>query len=231
MKTTAFVSTLALLLTTSLAHAETDRPSDDDFARVAPRNALELTLGNGFSQGFGNPDSRTGALEDLTRGGMSIQPGIAYRLTPRWAIGVYGEGARYFPASNMPDGTVGYGAAFGVQAQWHASPFTRIDPWIGLGTGFRGYWVDLPQNHESLRGFDIVRLRLGADYKLGPSTGIGPIVGATLTMFDTHRLALTDDVVSTKDPEITAFFFAGIQGRFEIGGDRVRESSRSVARR
>ena len=230
MKNIAFVATAALVFGTSLAHAEEDRPNGD-VARVAPRGALELTLGNGFSQGFGSPDSRTETLADLTRGGMSIQPGIAYRLDPRWAIGVYGEGARYFAASGMPDGTVGYGAAFGVQAQFHLSPFTRVDPWIGLGTGWRGYWVDLPDGHESLHGYDLVRLRIGADYKLGPSTSVGPMLGATLTMFGTHRDPVTNDVGSTKDPEVTAFVFAGIQGRFSIGGERVRASGREVASR
>jgi len=230
MKSIAFVATAALLFGTSLAHAEEDRPSDDP-ARVAPQGALELTLGNGFSQGFGSPDGRTETLADLTRGGMSIQPGIAYRLDPRWAIGLYGEGARYFAASGMPDGTVGYGAAFGVQAQFHLSPFTRIDPWIGLGTGWRGYWVDLPDGHESLHGYDLVRLRVGADYKLGPSTSVGPMLGATLTMFGTHRDAVTNDVDSTKNPEVTAFVFAGIQGRFSIGGERVRASGRTIASR
>jgi hypothetical protein len=131
----------------------------------------------------------------------------------------------------MPDGTVGYGAAFGMQATWHISPFTRIDPWVGVGTGFRGYWVDLPHDHQSLYGYDLLRLRSGADYKLGPSTSIGPMIGATLTVFDTRRDSFGDTHVATKDPEMTAFVFAGIQGRFSLGGERVRETSRSVARR
>ncbi|HEX6277592.1 MAG TPA: hypothetical protein VFZ53_31330 [Polyangiaceae bacterium] len=230
MRTTAFGTAFTLLLATSLAHGEDDRPSDDG-ARVAPKNALELTLGNGFSQGFGSPDSRTNTLADLTRGGLSTQLGISLRVSPEWAFGTYGEGARYFAAAGMPDGTVGYGAAFGVQAMWFAAPYSQINPWLGLGTGFRGYWVDLPKGHESLHGYDLVRLRLGADYRLGPSTSVGPMLGATLTLFDTHRDAETNDVRSTKDPEVTAFLFAGFQGRFEIGGQRVREPGSRIARR
>jgi hypothetical protein len=212
------------------ARAEDDRTSEDG-AGLAPKNALELTLGNGFSQGFGSPDARTRTLGELTRGGMSTQLGIALRVSPFWAFGTYGEGARYFAAAGMPDGTVGYGAAFGVQATWFAAPYSQINPWIGLGTGWRGYWVDLPKGHESLHGYDLVRLRLGADYRLGPSTSFGPMLGATLTLFGTHRDAETNDVRSTKDPELTAFLFAGFQGRFEIGGQRVRETGRRVARR
>ena len=227
----AFAAALATLLGTALAHAEDDRPSED-FAGVAPSNALELSLGNGFSQGFGTASSRMQSLGDLTRGGMSTQLGVGYRLSPRLMLGVYGEGARYFAASGMPDGTVGYGAAFGVNAQWHFMPFSRIDPWVGLGTGFRGYWVDLPNaGHHALHGFDVVRLRVGADYKLGPSTSVGPMLGATLTTFATQRDLATDDTVSTKNPELTAFVFAGIQGRFAIGGERVSASPRTVASR
>jgi hypothetical protein len=226
----AFGFTLALLFASALARAEDDRP-DDDNTRVAPKNALELTLGNGFSQGFGSPDSRTSSLAELTRGGLSTQLGVSLRLNPEWAIGTYGEGARYFAASGMPDGTVGYGAAFGVQAVWFGSPYSKLGPWVGVGTGWRGYWVDLPRGHESLHGYDLVRLRIGADYRLGPSTSFGPMLGATLTLFDSHRDAETNDVRSTEDPEVTAFLFAGFQGRFEVGGQRVHEPARTVARR
>jgi hypothetical protein len=216
----------------AVAHAEEDRPSNDG-KRVAPEKAWELQLGSGFSQGFGNAASQTRKLSELTRGGMSIQPSFGYRLNPRLYVGVYGEGARYFAGGDMPDGTVGYGAAFGAQAQWHLSPFSQIDPWIGLGSGWRGYWVDLPDTgHESLHGFDIMRLRVGVDYKLGPSTSIGPMLGTTLTLFESHRAA--DDSsrrVETKDPELCAFLFAGVQGRFEIGGRRVEESRAAIARR
>jgi hypothetical protein len=231
MKTIAIGSAIIALLTTSLARAEDDRP-EADFASVAPSKALELSLGNGFSQGFGSASSRTQSLGDLTRGGLSTQLGVGYRLSPRLMLGVYGEGARYFAASGMPDGTVGYGAAFGVNAQWHFMPFSRIDPWVGLGTGFRGYWVDLPNaGHHALHGFDLVRLRVGADYKLGPSTSVGPMLGATLTTFATERDLATDDTLSTNDPELTAFVFAGIQGRFAIGGERVTAAPKTVASR
>jgi hypothetical protein len=235
MKTTALALALVFTFTSSLAHATDDgAPSDgpsDDWVRLAPQGALELTLGNGYSQGFGSPDSRTQTLTDQTRGGLSTQLGINLRLTPRWAVGSYFEGSRYFAAGGQPDGTVGYGAAFGMQVQWHLAPFSRIDPWLGLGTGWRGYWLDLPEGHESLHGYDVLRLRLGADYKLGPSTSVGPMLGATLTLFDTRRDAVTEETRSTRDPEVTAFLFAGIQGRFAIGGDRVSESTRRLAKR
>lgn len=206
---------LGATFTASIASAEEDRPSDDT-RRVAPEKAWEFAIGSGFSQGFGNATSQARTLSELTRGGLSTQPSFGYRLNPRWMIGVYGEGARYFAASDMPDGTVGYGAAFGAQVQYHTLPFSKLDPWIGLGSGWRGYWVDLPDaGHESLHGFDILRLRVGLDYRLGPSTTIGPMLGTTLTLFESHRAAAEGSSrVETKDPELCAFVFRRCSGSF-----------------
>jgi hypothetical protein len=231
MKTLVFTSVLATFFATSLARAEEDRPSEKP-TDVAPRNALELNIGQGFSQGFGEPASQSDSLSQLSRGGMSLQLGLGYRLNPHWMIGSYAEGARYFKKSDAPDGTVAYGAAFGMQVQWHALPYSQIDPWIGLGGGWRGYWLDAGDaGHESLYGFDIVRLRIGADYKLGPSTSVGPMLGATMTVFDSVRTLDAESTESTKNPAVSTFVFAGFQGRFEIGGERVARSGRTVASR
>jgi hypothetical protein len=231
MKTLVFTSVFAALFVTELAHAEEDRPSEKP-TLVAPKNALELNLGQGFTQGFGEPASQSDGLAELSRGGMSLQLGIGYRLNPHWMIGSYAEGSRYFAKSNAPDGTVAYGAAFGMQTQWHALPFSQIDPWIGLGGGWRGYWLDVGNaGHQSLYGFDIVRLRIGADYKLGPSTSVGPMLGATMTLFDSVRTLEAESAESTKNPQVSTFVFAGFQGRFEIGGERVAPTGRTVASR
>ena len=231
MKTLVFTSVFVTLFAARLAQAEEDRPSENQ-TLVAPKNALELNIGQGFSQGFGEPASQSESLAELSRGGMSLQLGIGYRLNPHWMIGSYAEGSRYFKKSGAPDGTVAYGAGFGMQVQYHVLPFSQIDPWIGLGGGWRGYWLDVGNaGHESLYGFDIVRLRIGADYKLGPSTSIGPMLGATMTVFDSVRTLESASNESTKNPEISTFVFAGFQGRFEIGGQRVAPSGRTVASR
>jgi hypothetical protein len=189
-------------------------------------------LGNAFSQGFGRAAHDELKIGDLASGGFSTQLGLGYRVSPHLMIGWYLEGARYFSGTAVPDGTVNYSAAMGVQANWHFMPFSRIDPWIGVGTGGRGYWVDAPKSQGSgMYGLDVLRLRAGADYKLGPSTSVGPMVGAsfaTLLAVDDSSTSGARDIDS---PGLSTFVYAGVQGRFEIGGKRVGASGVNVASR
>jgi hypothetical protein len=223
--------TLAALLVPSIAWAET-ADSADRAEGVAPADAFEITFGQGLSQGFGDGAREGAGLRDLGGLGPSLQLGFGYRIDPRFMVGGYAEGGRYSASDALPDGTHSYTGAFGVQAQYHFRPFAKFDPWVGLGTGFRSYWVDRPDTgNETLQGWEIVRLRVGVDYRLGPSMSMGPMLGASLS-----RFTLTEGPDASRSEEIddaglSGFVFAGFQGRFEIGGERVRETRTRVASR
>jgi hypothetical protein len=229
LNTLAFVSTL---FTATLTQAAEAMDSSENKTPVAPVGAWELTLGQGYNQGFGEVSAGGTKLQDLARGGPSLQLGFGYRIDPRLFVGVYAEGARYFESSAVPDHTEIYATALGVQANWHFLPFSRIDPWVSLGTGFRAYWIDREETRtEALFGFDVARVRFGADYQLGPSTRIGPMIGANLVTFGSRLNPETDETERIDDPRFTTFVFAGFQGRFEIGGKRVTQNQTLTARR
>jgi hypothetical protein len=229
----AFGSLCVAVLIPAVARAEADVPRDDDSQyRTAPVGALELTIGNGFSQGFGRAAHDEVHIGDLSSGGFSSQLGLGYRVNPHLMVGWYVEGARYFSGSAVPDGTVNYSAATGVQATWHFLPFSRIDPWVSAGTGARGYWVDAPKSQGSgMYGVDVLRLRVGADYKLGPSTSIGPMLGASFATLLAVDDSSTSEPREIDSPGLSTFVFAGVQGRFEIGGKRVGAGGVNVASR
>jgi hypothetical protein len=110
-------------------------------------------------------------------------------------------------------------------------PYSRIDPWVGLGAGARAYFIDSSKGPaDALYGVDILRLRVGADYRLGSSTRLGPMLGATMTSFVAHQTA-GDDPEDLETPGLSSVVFAGFQGRFDIGGERVTEGRTSVASR
>jgi hypothetical protein len=222
-------ASLLACLIPSPARAEADRgPSGPEL--VAPARAWELTFAQGYSQGFGRADDGA-KLTDYARGGFSPQVGVGYRLDPRLMLGAYLEGTRYFASSSMPDDTTTYGAAFGVQANWHFLPFSRLDPWIGVGTGGRAYFIDPSDGPAvALYGVDMLRVRVGADYRLGPSTSVGPMLGVTATSFIAHQTA-GSDAEDIDRPGFSSVIFAGMQGRFEIGGERVTATGRRVASR
>lgn len=229
MKVIVISAACVAMLVPSIAKGEADSGASKSDA-VAPEKAWEITVGNGYSQGFGRAGD--GAhLSDYARGGFSLQLGLGYRIDPRLFVGVYAEGSRYSASDAMPADSTAYGAAFGAQLNWHFLPYSRIDPWIGLGTGGRAYWIDSSEGPaDTLYGVDIARLRIGADYRLGPSTRIGPMLGATMTSFVAHQ-SVSDEPDAFDSAGLSTVIFAGLQGRFDIGGERVTEGRVDVAAR
>ena len=232
MKTFTMISLMiAGVLAPVLAHAEAEAPAREAEG-VAPSDAFEITIAQGISQGFGTGAQEGVSMRDLGGLGPSLQLGLGYRIDPRFMVGVYVEGARYSGSSAMPDGTDSFSAAFGVQGQYHFRPFSKIDPWIGAGIGYRSYWVDRPNtSHETLQGLEVLRLRVGADYRISPSTSIGPVVGGTLSVFTTTEPVGEATSQSIDDPGVSGFLFVGLQGRFDIGGERVEKPRARVASR
>src|SRR5262245_36104095 len=111
MKLRTIAISLITLCLSSPAFAEKDEGGTEDSGPPpAPANAWELTLGNGYSQGFGSADARLG-LGDYANGGPSLQLGFGYRFDPRLMVGIYAEGANYFESGAAHDDTDIYGAA------------------------------------------------------------------------------------------------------------------------
>ena len=67
----------------------------------------------------------------------------------------------------MTSGATVYTATAGVQGNYHFLPWNDWDPWIGLGAGRRGIWIDRDVGStDSRHGIDLARLTAGVDYRL-----------------------------------------------------------------
>jgi outer membrane protein W len=78
----------------------------------------------------------------------------------------------------LPAGTLSPVSADGTQAQLHILPFSRFDPWVGFGAGWRGYWmVDDAAGTSALQGVDLVRAQVGVDCHITQSFVITPTFG------------------------------------------------------
>ena len=208
----------ALVSSAALAEEET-QPS----TITAPAGALELTTGIGYSRGFGNiAKDHAAGVGDLGRSGLATGIGIGYRINPRYMVGIYGQMERFTQGNGAPDGSRVLSAAAGVQGQYHFMPFNRFVPWVGLGAGWRGYWVsnDALATH-SLHGLDVLRATFGLDYKIADSWILTPMMGATMTMFLSEQRSNETGFGSIESPRLNTFVFAGMGGRFDIGGTRV----------
>jgi outer membrane protein W len=195
-----------------------------------PANAWEIGVGAGYSQGVGDIGNNSPTLTDVAHGGGEIQLNVGYRIDPHWLVGVYGTGSKYTLGSGTPDGSDVWSATAGVQANYHFLPDQEWDPWVGLGTGWRGHWISKPSGGTDIRhGLEIARVQVGLDYRISPEFSVSPYVGASATMFLTQELAQQTSWSNIGDPNVNIFFMGGIMGRFDILGSKGQGSRVALA--
>jgi hypothetical protein len=186
----------------------------------APMDAFELTAGAGYTQPFGR--MRSGRdFRGVAHEGMGVELGLGLRVAPKWSLGIDGS----FQELNAMTGTGIRGVQLGVDATYHASPFSRVDPFAQIGLGYRGLWQRNPAGTPDVitHGIELARLSLGLDFRASRNVALGPMIGGDLDMFMWQTTA-GGGTAAIAAPRLSTFVFAGLQGRFDIGGDRVTES-------
>jgi hypothetical protein len=227
-------SAMGVLLLAGTANAQVqakdEAKEDSSEAALAPvKNAVELTVGTGYEQGFGKITSGQPTLTDIGQAGGAVQVGVGYRIIPQLTLGLYGSGAMFSRGSEVDPSADLYSAAAGVQADWHFLPGGHLlDPWISLGSGWRGYWISANSGNTSLQGMELAKLQVGLDYRVAKAVSVSPVVGVDLSTFFTQETPETNRFSNIASPEVNTFVFAGMMGRFDLG---VGSSSRQVASR
>ncbi|EYF08580.1 outer membrane beta-barrel protein [Chondromyces apiculatus] len=215
--------------TTALAQpiSEEIRPSYLRSPVRAPVNAAEFGLDLGYTQGFGNLNTgRT--VSDTAGPGFALGLNLGYRVAPAFGFGVYGQYQNFAPTlSTSPTTASGdanvLGMAAGLQGTFHLLPFQRIDPYLTLGAGYRALW-EIPEggvnDNVMTHGFEVAKLNLGLDIRLSDSVALGPMVGADMTMFLWRNPEGAVGDTPIDNPSLSTFVYAGMQGRFDVGGYR-----------
>jgi hypothetical protein len=178
----------------------------------APRNALELSVATGYTQGFGQLRANVG-LPSVISAGVGLDLGVGWRISPRWAVLWTGEYQEFTAERSSHAG--GLTNTLGVQ--YHFAPTQRTDPWAELGAGYRFLWETsafAPTLYT--HGFQLVHVRLGLDFRANEQIALGPIIGADATMFRYQDGPYFSAYIP--DARVSTFIYAGIQGRFDIGG-------------
>ena len=190
-------------------------------APTSAEGALEITLGAGYAQGFGDIGGSQRSLTDLNSAGGEVIVGAGYRIDRHLFVGAYGSGGKYSTA-DLTSGADIWTATAGAQANYHFLPEEQWDPWIGLGIGWRGHWIDKAVGTDTRHGLDLARLQVGVDYRVSPEFSIAPYVGASASLFLAQELAQQTAFSNVQDPNVNLFFFGGVMGRFDILGSRAQ---------
>jgi hypothetical protein len=187
---------------------------------AAPKNAFEVQVGTGYTQGFGMVAPRIG-IASLAGAGFAGDLGLDYRVNPYWSIGVQGEYQEYTNERNA----AARGAAGNVGVTLHAEPTNRGDPWLRIGTGYRGLWSVNPPGAPTtlLHGFQLAKAQLGYDIRVSPGVAIAPTAGVDVTLFNWQQQSGVNTRLSSS--QIGSFVFAGLNGRFDMGGTTTNKTT------
>ncbi|NUO51542.1 MAG: hypothetical protein HOV80_22020 [Polyangiaceae bacterium] len=193
------------------------------YLQLAPKNSFELGLQGGYAQPFG--DLFKGVrISDLADAGGEVAVDLGWRATPLFMLGAtlrYNEQTvddNFAPGSELD--IRGFTAA--IQGTFHIMPYSVADPYVTVGTGTRSMFLS-PDNGSTstvYQGWEIIRAQLGLDFRVARDFSMGPNAGAAMNMFFWQNNV--DDAV-IDDPRPNVFVFAGVAGRFQIGGSRVTE--------
>ena len=184
----------------------------------APSHALELKVGTGYTQGFGTIAPGRG-IDNVAGAGLGVGAEIDYRLSRPWSLGVEGQ----FQEFNNAQNSWARGLAANIGGTYHFEPVLRGDPWVRLGTGYRLLWESdpsgLPRVVVLRHGFDLVTAKVGYDVRVSEDVALGPVLGADLDMF-VWEAPSNAPYTAMSNPQVGTFIYAGLQGRFDIGGTR-----------
>ena len=203
---------------------------------AAPASAFEIGAAGLYNQGWGHLTDSSGNapvnLQDNAGSGIAGELDLGYRLNPNLTLGLYGMITEFNGARNVENQQVNQrSVAAGVQGQFFLRPYHVVNPWVGLGTAWRGYWsVPDVGGITSRQGWQIARLEIGVDMRASRAISIGPYVGGSLDVWFTEKQP-GQDSRNLDGPPLSAFFIAGIMGRFDIGGVYIPSLTPAVASR
>lgn len=185
--------------------------------------ALELGVATGYARGHGPAaGGMMPELQDLAGNGGAVRLDAGWRIDPRWMAGTYLEVGRLASGEQGTEGMTSVAA--GIQGQLHLAPTARLDPWIGVGIGWRGLWLEHAAGTHVMQGVDLARLQIGLDTRVSDRLAIAPTVGLAITELLSEKRPRASGSSDIEDRKTGHFLFAGLQGRFDVlGGTAARD--------
>jgi hypothetical protein len=108
----------------------------------------------------------------------------------------------------------------GIEGIYNLNLDAALSPWIGIGAGYE--WLNLTgsmNGHPATvnnRGFELVTVHAGADYRVSPQFALGPFVSVSLAQYTTLYWAYAglSQTEQIPDKSLHEWLQLGIRGRF-----------------
>lgn len=154
---------------------------------------------------------------DLIGTGSHVELAIGGRITPHFALSFYAD-AQGLNTGSSKNRDV-YAGTAGVLASFHYAPRRAVDPWVGIGAGVSSILVDTSDGISLAVGAELARVQLGLDVRINEDLAIGPVIGASASLYGAQRDPM-HDFVELDDKGIAWTLSAGIAARFNAFGSR-----------
>jgi hypothetical protein len=208
-------------------------------ARLGPQVGLRVAYAAGTGVVYSGLN-----VTDASAGALPIILDLGWRFLPQLYVGAYGQFAPVFTRNNpmsCPDGfdCWAHDWRFGVQADFHFLPRSRLDPYFGLGTGYEilennvhgttpvptagGPVIGNIATNVTDSGYEFLNATFGLDLRVDSVFGVGPFVTGTLGRYTDHDgtqsitvggTAVQSGSVSPVDHAMHELVFAGLRGTF-----------------
>jgi outer membrane protein W len=146
-------------------------------------------------------------------------------VVPQLTLGVFGAATEFEQTNQQLSTTNVRSLTAGAQAQWFFRPYHVVNPWVSLGSAYRGFWT-VPEvgGITSRQGWQIARLQIGADMRATREVSVGPYIGGSVDTFFTEKVP-GGNWRNLSGPPVSIFIQAGLVGRFDLGGTYTQRAS------
>jgi hypothetical protein len=152
--------------------------------------------------------------------GGTIGASIGYRIDPHWSVGASGQYQGF--GSSGPQASTLRGMTADFRGTYHTRPYDRLDPFVAFGAGYR-LFVESPAGNANAtltHGIELGKVEVGLDVRPSESVAVSPVLGVDLNLFP-WRSGGGPGAAQPTARGPSAFIFAGVEGRFDVGGARV----------
>jgi hypothetical protein len=231
-RSTALSLATAALVCTAAKAASAQETDTMTRGRVpAPRRAFEIGVNTGYTQGFGRIDSER-PIGNVADAGFTVGAQLGARVTPMMSVSATAAYNTFSPDARVGTTTDVHGMVLGAEATGHFLPSERVDPFITVGAGYRALWIVPPGTGDNtmIHGFQLARINAGFDIRATEDIAIGPFIGADVNLFVWNAPEGGPNTQLT-NPVLNTYVYAGVQGKFDLGGTREMAVETRTGRR